>query len=57
MIGEIFPDLCAIIGIALPVLLLIPVLVFIFYNRALTKKYAKAQAEEPKITEESNGEE
>ena len=57
MIGEIFPDLCALIGIAMPILLLIPVLIFIFYNRALSKKYAKVEDKEQKNGEESQIEE
>ena len=40
MIGEIFPDLVMLIGISWIVMMALPVLVFVFYNKRLAKKIA-----------------
>jgi hypothetical protein len=52
MISEIFPDIAICIGISIPLLLVIPTLLFIFYNRALSKKLAKAEQESIKTEQE-----
>ncbi len=53
MIGEIFPDLIMLIGVGWAVMLSVPVIAFVLFNRHIAKKIAKNSQKEEKNSHEN----